>query len=71
MPSGRMKWMAINTAEARMMGLTWSAPLKAKFPFNPKGAKPVMISDSKGLIHILWIDENGTLSYAEATTLEF
>lgn len=48
-------------------GLTWTSPTTVKFPFSisTKSSPPTLFSDSKGLIHIFWLNDNHDLSYAQ------
>ncbi len=51
-------------------GDTWTKPQTVKYPFDKKGASPVMLSDAIGSFHIFWIDKDANLFYAKTNPLD-
>jgi hypothetical protein len=46
-------------------GITWSAPVAVKVPFDKYVHPPVFISDATGRVHIFWTSEKNSLMYAQ------
>lgn len=47
--------------------ITWTKPQTVKYPFDKKGAPPVMLSDANGSIYIFWISIDAGLFYVKTT----
>jgi hypothetical protein len=46
-------------------GVTWSAPVAVKVPFDKYVHPPVFLSDTTGRVHIFWTSEKNSLMYAQ------
>lgn len=46
-------------------GVSWSAPIVVKVPFDKYVRQPVFIADATGRVHIFWTSEKNALMYAQ------